>query len=97
MDNLKTCEFPYISIYSIWIHDESRGFPWIHVMWFVTRYLENLEKPWKALENLGTIQIFTGFHDLLCGFPCGFFTEKKFLMYIYLLKLFYHLIIKIIY
>jgi len=50
MDNLETCGFPYISIYPTWIHDESRGFLWIHVMWFVTGYLENLGKPWKTLE-----------------------------------------------
>ena len=31
---------------------------------------------WKTLESLGTIQVSTGFHDLRCGFPYGFFTEK---------------------
>ena len=32
---------------------------------------------WETLENLGTIQISTDFHDLRCEFPCGFFTEKN--------------------
>ena len=40
---------------------------WIYAVCFVTGYL----------EILGTIQIFTDFHDLWCEFSCGFFTEKN--------------------
>src|SRR5204863_6219915 len=46
----KHVDFHTFFIYPTWIHDESRGFLWIHVMWFVTGYSESLGKPWKALE-----------------------------------------------
>ena len=73
MDNLKTCGFPYISIYPTWIHDESRGFSWIHVMWFVIGYLKNLGKPWKALE-LFRFPWVSMFYDV--DFPVDFLQKK---------------------
>ena len=67
----------WISIHFHIPYMDPRRITWISVdPCYVVRH-RVFGKPWKPLETLGTIQFSTGFHDLRCGFPCGFFTKKN--------------------